>query len=766
MNQSIRIGVITDFERSPRIDSLLTEMDNEMDRVLGTSKNVLFEEVIYEVKSLQEAQKQHIRLSNFCDLLITIGVVSTKGVSLIDDLPKPTIGVGVVDPLLQDMPFRNNGTSGKDNFTYLWFVQDLEKELDHFRRLFPFHHLIILSDEGAHLTVNAQKGRAMLDSLRTHFNASIQIVSVKEDVQSTISEIHDKTDAVYFSTLIGPKHNDIQVIAEALIERGIPTLSGNKNHVDLGVLVARTSGNLRSEGIKRLAIAVDDILSGINAADISVSLDRRKDYFLNLTTARRIGFSPPFELLFTANLIGALNVGTKTYSFQEIAEIAISENLDLKISYQDIDLSELNIGTAKSNLLPSLNMGMIGSQINEERANASINISEQSFSANLALSQIMYSEEVIAAIKISQYLQKAQEYDTKADVLNVLLSTYISYLNVLSAKTNVILRKENLENTKVNLDLARIRVELGSSNNADLYRWESEQANAMQSVVEAQTGLFSAKLQLNVLTANRLEENFEIKDIKLNDELFRAIKDGLIAELINSPEDLKHATDFLVNESFERNPNRKSLDENIHAAQRKYKQDQRLFYVPTVAFQAEVEEVLARGGKGSSVDEVARARGVNELQNNSWFVGFSLNYPIFNGLARQINIQKSKILLEQLNNSKLNLNQTLELGIRTRMLDLLNTNTNLEYSKKSAESARKNFELIQNNYKEGLVNITQLIDAQQSALNAQLRFAVSVYQYIQAYLQLEFSVGFFSMFLSEQEKLDFQNRFIEYLSNR
>lgn len=348
--------------------------------------------------------------------------------------------------------------------------------------------------------------------------------------------------------------------------------------------------------------------------------------------------------------------------------------------------------------------------------------------------------------------------------MNVLFDTYSLYLDILSAKTNLAILKQNLANTRTNLELAEIRVDLGSANNADLFRWESELATATQDLIEAQTGLISAKLQLNNLLANALEEEYELKDIGIDDELFTVFKDGPLAKLIYTPKDLKMASDFLVAESLKQNPNKKQLLENIKVSERQLSLNERLIYAPTIALSAQTTEVLGRGGAGSVADPSTAAFGAG-LQDNSWSAGVSLTYPIFSGFSRRINKQRSQVELDQLNLSNIGLDQSLELNIRSGTVNLLSATTNLNYSKVAAESAVKNFKLIQSNYQAGAVNITQVIDAQQSALSTQLGAAFSVYEYILANLQVEYGLGFFSMFSTENELADFQNRFLEYVSN-
>ena len=714
---------------------------------------------------IESAQRSYGQLGGQVDLVIALGSITTKGLSLISDLPVPVIALGVIDTTLQEILFVN-GTSGKANFTYVWPTQNLEEELEAFKRVHDFRNLVVFVDEKAASTINEQNARNLIDSLTEKLNTELTIIPLGTDTEQMVDQIPEETDAAYFTVLLNQTKSQIQFLINQLNQRRIPTFSGNARLLDDGVLGSMTNENDREQVIRKLAIMTDEIASGADLASLPVTLDTKANLYINIATAREIQLPIPFEVLFTATLIGGDERLVNTYSFEEIAEKSLAANLNIQISYQDVAISKVAVKSARSNVLPSLEAGLTASQINEERANAAFNAPEKSLTADLTFTQVIYSEQAIAAIKIAKYQEKAQEYNTEAEVLQVLIDTYTAYLNVLSAKTNVLIQRENLSNTRKNKELADIRVNLGSSNNTDLYRWESELAFANQSVIDAQTTLLSAKLQLNTLLANTLEADFEVEDLSLDDDLFQAFRESPLAEVVKTPQSLALVSDFLVAESQHHNPNKKALVENTHAANRQLIQNQRLLYVPTVALQAQTSQIIGRGGAGSTVDASAMALGMTELQDNSWFAGIALSLPIVNGGNRRAAIQQSKITLEQLGNSQTLLDQNLELGVRASVLDLLRATTNIQNSNIASESAQENFALVQENYKQGQVTITQLIDAQQTALEARLAAAFSVYEYIQAHLQVEFQVGSFLMLMSEDQLQDFNDRLLQYLTNQ
>ncbi|MEQ9440695.1 MAG: TolC family protein [Cyclobacteriaceae bacterium] len=762
--QTFRIGVISDFEQSPNLKTIVQQMIQEIGQTTGASREVILETTTFGIADRESAQRSYGQLDGQVDLVLALGSITAKGLSLISDLSIPVVAIGIIDPTLQEIPYVN-GTSGKANYTYILPTRSLEKEMEAFNKIYDFRNVVVFVDEKAASTVNEQNARNLIDSLSKKLNTELFFIPVGIDTEQVVDQIPTETDAAYFTVLLSQSESQIQRLINQLNERKIPTFSGNARLLDDGVLGSMANENDLDQVIRKLAIITDEIVLGSYLSSMPVTLDTKDNLYVNTTTARKIQLPIPFEVLFTATLIGDDEGSIKTYSFEEIAEKSLAANLNIQISYQDVELSKVRVKSARSTVLPSLEADFTASQINEERANAAFNAPEQSLTAGLTFTQVIYSEQAIAAIKIAQYLEKAQEYNTEAEVLRVLMDTYTAYLNVLSAKTNVLIQRENLLNTRKNKELADIRVTLGSTNHTDLFRWESELAFANQSVIDAQTKLLAAKLQLNTLLANTLESEFDIEDLSLEDDLFKTFRESPLAEVVKTPQSLRVVSDFLVAESQRQNPNKKALEENIHAAHRQLTQSQRMLYMPTVAFQAQTSQVLGRNGAGSTVDAGTMALGVTELQDNSWFAGISLSLPIFNGFSRKAAIQQSKISLDQLDHSQTLLDQNLELGARAGVLDLLSATTNIRNSNSASESARENFELVQENYKQGQVTITQLIDAQQTALEARLAAAFSVYEYIQAHLQVEFSVGSFIVLMPEDQLQDFNNRLQEYLTN-
>jgi outer membrane protein TolC len=253
-----------------------------------------------------------------------------------------------------------------------------------------------------------------------------------------------------------------------------------------------------------------------------------------------------------------------------------------------------------------------------------------------------------------------------------------------------------------------------------------------------------------------LEKEYDIKDITINDEIYKKFRAGTLSKLINNVHDIQVVTDFLVKESQESNPNKKYILEQMNAYERQQIQNKRLFYLPDISFQAQTNQTLVRGGIGS-----APINGI-EFNNNTWSLGVGLKYPVFAQSLRKTELKTSTIKLDQLNNSMAQLDNDLELAVRSSMLKSIAASTNIDFSRIASENADNNFKLMQVRYKGGDVDITQLIDAQRASMQSKLGYAVSVFDYIRSQLNIEFAVGFFSILAPENKIEEFRNRFIQY----
>jgi outer membrane protein TolC len=255
-----------------------------------------------------------------------------------------------------------------------------------------------------------------------------------------------------------------------------------------------------------------------------------------------------------------------------------------------------------------------------------------------------------------------------------------------------------------------------------------------------------------------VEKDFDIEDVSIDGTLFQTFQDRPLSRYVSSPKRLQQVSDFLVHEALRLNPNKKQLLENMRVVHRQEKQNQRRFYLPTLAVQASFGEVLGRSGSGSD------PLSMQGFEDSSWQAAVVMSYPLFQNGDRRVELQRTRVQLEQLELNDRKLNNAIELSVRSGALSLLRANTNITFSKTASDNAHSNFELIQQSYERGAVTITQLIDAQNAALQAKLAHAISIYELMLAQIQLEYRVGSFLTLAPAEQQHDFLQRFHAYQS--
>jgi outer membrane protein len=486
---------------------------------------------------------------------------------------------------------------------------------------------------------------------------------------------------------------------------------------------------------------------------MKVAINQKEELYFNQGTAHKINFMAPFKVLFTATIVNRDTITSEnTYSLQEIIQKGLEENLDIKISHKDLELSDQEISNAYSNFLPTASLSANAVLIDEKLANPAIGQAEKSMSASGTVQQLIYSEEAIANIKIQKLLEKAQTFSTRQTVQDVVLDIYASYFIILQGKTNLAIQRENLALSKKNLELSKLRLRVGAASNADVYRWESEVANVTQALIEAQSNLLLSKFKLNSQLNGILPEMFDIKDARIEDDVFSEFSSSTFGKFVQRPNDLRLITQFLIAEALRIHPSKRQLLANLDVVERQLTMRKRAYYLPTLALQGQRDETLWRGGKAS--DPLPG----QSFNNSSWNVALNLSYPLFDGNRRHINLQKSIIQRDQVNLQLKDVDNALDLNIKAKALQLLTAMTNIDFAKISAENAAKSFELVQNAYKQGANTLTQLLDAQKAALQAKLAHSNSVFNYLMSFLELEGSVGYLHVLATEQEKENFKER--------
>ena len=748
------IGLLLDFRaEATNAERDLALLQEEIHKVLGVDKSVHF---LPEHLRFSADYEDYLSLANnpAVDLIIAAGPASAAMLAAQGALPKPTIAVGILDVELQRMPLVEPGVSGVRNFTYVLSTHPIQKDLAAFHRIHPFAHLAVIISENLQGTLDFE---GFFDRLAAPYEAQVELVFW--DTEAPLPALSDAVDAVYLTMVFERSPEEVALLAEALAERKLPSFAMSRPYVDAGMMACIGDENGRDQIFRNLALIVEGVALGEELAAMPVRRNPDEQWVLNAATVRRIGLDLSFETLFSARFLKADEPATdRRLSLQEIIAEGLQSNLDLRIEKRNVDLVDQDTRRAKSSLLPTLEASTTLLQVDPDVAERALGQQPERTGAGTGtVQQVIFSEPILANVEIQQYLAEAARHRSDIVALDVVLNLATAYFDILLAKTGVRIQEENLEASRRNLPQLNA---VGYAGVADVFRWESEVARATQASIEAFNSLYLAKVQLNrLLNRADIGEEFEVEEAQLSDELFGRFDPTRIGPLIDHAGDVEILTDFLVAEALKNMPSLKQLAANMKVAERQQQMNRRLYYLPTVALRGQADYTFWRAGKGLPPVSAAPIDG-------TWNLALHFTYPLFQGNQRKIAIDQTAIQQQQLRLQEESLRQQLSQAVRVRMTNLVSRRTNIHFAEVAAASAQKNFELVQDAYQKGQLEITQLVDAQRAALSARQAEAGAVYEYLVSYLQLENSIGGYTMFMTSEEREAFVGRLTAFFFTR
>ena len=258
------------------------------------------------------------------------------------------------------------------------------------------------------------------------------------------------------------------------------------------------------------------------------------------------------------------------------------------------------IAIARSKLRPRLEASAATITSDDDRAAASFGSQpERSVTASASLTQLLFSEPALANLSIQKRLQEAREHDFETLRLDIALDAATTYLNLMRAKALERVQRNNVERTRSNLEQAQDRRDVGVASAGEVFRWQSELAIARKSLVEAVADRRAAEIAVNRLLHRRLESSLVTEEVSLDTPGFVTGQERFRV-FIETPKGYGVFRDFIVLEGLGRAPELRRIDAGIAAQERLAASIKRALWSPTVAFRAALDEILSRGGAGSS----------------------------------------------------------------------------------------------------------------------------------------------------------------------
>ncbi|MCR5313533.1 MAG: TolC family protein [Bacteroidaceae bacterium] len=409
-----------------------------------------------------------------------------------------------------------------------------------------------------------------------------------------------------------------------------------------------------------------------------------------------------------------------TLSLDELFRTAEKNNTSIKSFQSAIDEADAGVKAANSERLPDLNTSLALSYLGKctimdgDFSNA-YGANPPHFGTNFALqaSWAVYTGGAITSgVNLAKLNAEMARLNAKDNEQNVRMLITGYYLQLHNLKNQEKVFEENITLTQTLISQTKKRQDEGVVLKNDITRYE---------------------LQMEALRLGRTQVQSKAKII--NHQLLTAlgIKDDIA---------------ILTTEAFEASPE-KSVDESywqsaattnsialqksqlgIRMSEQKTKL-QKSANLPSVAIFA--EDHL----DGPYVNDLPP----KDVRVNSWYVGVGVKYSLSSIWKNSKKVKHSKIATQTAIEQHNALNENIENAVQAAYTDYLITFTELETSKKQVELANENYDVISNRYSNGLALVTDMVDAQNQRLDAQLKLVSSRINVLYNYYNLKFVTG-------------------------
>ena len=758
--KSVQIGIIIDNPVKDRSSILFEQnIQDEIDQLLGNRLEIVYHEIETgtEYQDIVNAIDRGFNNPEI-DILIASGAISSSIMAARKSFPKPSIASIIMDVEIQNAAITEQFTSGVNNFTY---IQSPFNSARDFRKLYaikPFKKIGILAEN--YLQESLSFFGTIFERSVEDLQVEFEILAAQADPEITVELIPDDIEALYILPLFSYDTPDyLHRLLEGINQKKIATASLlGEDYIDAGVLMAYESNDNINRLPRRIALNVMKIVEGANASDLPVLMPTyQENLLINFSTAHETGIFPQWDIMTSSIVVNFEEVHTdRVLSLKGVIAEALHSNLSLQISKYDVDISEKDIEFAKGQLLPQMDVSTSIAQLDENSSRTSFGSRGRlNWMANGKVSQILFSEPARANVAINKFLKQGKEYALEAAQFDLSLEVVNAYLGVLQAKSFLTIQGGTVRVTKENYDISRAKKSVGYSGASDLNRWESELALKNIDFNDAIAQLQQAKFNLNRILNHPIDEPFDVEELGRSDPSLLAT-DIRLQGIVNNHGEMHDMADFLVQEALQRLPVLKELNTNISLQKRLLKSSERANYLPSASLTAQLDHVLQKW---------SFPEGVSPTEKKAqWSIGLGVQYPIFQGKTRKIAVEQDRLALDQLKYRYSDVEQFMELNVRVLMETAIASYTRVDLSREAASAAQRNFEILQDSYNQGVINITSLIDAQNSSVLTDLKAVNAEYTFIADFIALERAMGFYFFLATDEERDDFIRRLGDYMT--
>jgi Outer membrane protein len=418
--------------------------------------------------------------------------------------------------------------------------------------------------------------------------------------------------------------------------------------------------------------------------------------------------------------IYAQDLAVQTMSLTTLYNLADQQSLKIKVSEMALQAANEGVAVAKSALLPSVDLSLQGNYTGNAFmlsrdfsangttgyivpgvgvipiANGKQDTPHWGNSFTAQVSQVIYAGGAIrSSIRMAELGKKMAELDVEKNRQEVrfLLTGY--YLDLYKLGNQIEVVRQNIALTQKEIDQMIARREQGTVLLNDITRYEFQ----LQSLELTLTKLTDASTIINHQLATTLHLPEQMVIIPDKDELNTKI--NALSAIA--------AQDTWQQTSTDNNLDIRQATIATNLAEQKVKQA-KAKSLPSVA-------VLAENHLFGPYTQDLIPKDCNV---NVWFVGLGVQFSLGNLWKNKHNIRKSRTEHQQSKEALALAREGVENNVQANYTNLLTSYTEVKTQQKQVELANQNYSVVQNRYQNDLALLTDMIDASNMKLSAEI----------------------------------------------
>jgi len=437
-----------------------------------------------------------------------------------------------------------------------------------------------------------------------------------------------------------------------------------------------------------------------------------------LTKLNAVLIAAALMFLSAGQLSAQNSADTLRLTIENALEIAMSDNLNIKIADAELERVDYLKQENWYALLPSLNAsGQYSNNImkpvffSDFFPGGKMEVgSTHSYTLTGAMQVPIFSMALYKNIQLSELELKAALESARTTKLDLIQQVKNSFYGVVMMKESIRVLEESYKNAMESAGNIRKMYEQGMASEYDKIRSEVAARNISPSLTQAKNGLELAKMQLKVLLSVSISRPLEVVG---DFESFRDKMNSFAVQQID----------------IDQNSTLKTMDIQLERLNKSYEliHSQRL---PVVAGFANYQMQMQN-----------EKFTFDKPWANSFAVGLSLQIPIFNKLSVSLKEKQTRANIKKMEFQRELLSESLTLSAQNSINEMIRAGAQLTSDGEAVSQAKKGYEIAKVRFNTGAGTVLELNDSEVALTRSMLNYNQTLYDFIKAKNEYEKVIG-------------------------